>query len=345
MSKRLLFIIHLSYWIYKFFLEKLIQHSFYKDTSLLHDYFNDPLFFSFLFISASTFYINYFFILPRYFNPKSIRKLVLSLFFLFVYFIVSRYLIEEILFKILFNRGNYTDGTSLYFYIFDNLYYTSDPVFMSTILWLLANYFDWEKERKLILNEKREAEISFLKSQINPHFIFNTLNNIYSLVYHKSEKALIAIEKFSELLRYITVESENENTFLSNEVKYIESLIALESIRIEKEKYIIFEKKIANSSIKIPSLLLIPFIENAFKHGTITDKEFPFKIRINADDDKIEFITENKINFNNKDKTSGIGLKNIKRRLELLFPNKHELIITTNEQLFTCNLTIFLNKK
>jgi two-component system, LytTR family, sensor kinase len=341
MSKRGIVIFHLLYWFYFVFvgaMGNLIQRNTGFDFT---KFITQPLLYTGLFVAVFTFYINYFLFLPRFFKQNKYILFVVLMLVLFLFYSSLRYLVEEIIAKYFIGHGNYNEGFSLSFYFFDNLYWASSPIFTSTILWLLSNYFDSEKEKKQILQEKQNAEISFLKSQINPHFIFNTLNNIYSLVYQKSDKALIALEKFSSLLRYITIESEKDKTYLGNEIKYIESLISLESLRIANAN-IIFEKDIDDENLIIPSLLLIPFIENGFKHGEVSNVVYPFLISLVVKEAKLEFKTENKTSKKLKDEANGIGLQNTKRRLELMYPNSHKLEIYETETDFKCHLTITL---
>ncbi len=341
MNKNGIIVFHVLYWLYFVFvgaMGNIIQRNSGFD---FIKFITEPLLYTGLFVASCTFYINYFVFLPRFFKQNKYAVFVILLLVLFLFYSSLRYLVEEVIYKNFAGHGNYNEGFTIGFYLFDNLYFGSSPIFTSTILWLLSHYFDSEKEKKQMLQDKQQAEISFLKSQINPHFIFNTLNNIYSLVYQKSEKALLAIEKFSTLLRYITIESDKETTFLSNEIKYIESLISLESLRIANAN-IKFETDIDDKNVLIPSLLLIPFIENGFKHGNVSDENYPFMIRLKVKNGLLIFETANKISNKQKDDANGIGLQNIQRRLNLLYPKTHQLTIDETATEFKCLLTITL---
>lgn len=199
-----------------------------------------------------------------------------------------------------------------------------------------------QQEKAEALALKTEAEINFLKSQVNPHFIFNTMNNIYYLVYQKSDLALPAIEKLSQLMRYVTYESQQQTVFLAAEIDYIESYIELECMRIQGEKHIQLKKNIQHDQVQIPPLLLLPFVENAFKHGVVTDPAHPFILTITQEKHRLVFETQNKINTYQKDKQQGIGIENIRKRLALHFPERHTLSITQTETSYLCNLTIQL---
>ena len=341
MNKHAIITIHLLYWFYFVFIGAMGNLIMRDNGFDFMKFITEPLLYSGLFVAVCTFYINYFLFLPRFFNQNKYVLFIVLTLVLFLFYSSLRYLVEEIIAKSLIGHGNYNEGFTLTYYFFDNLHWASSPIFTSSILWLLAHYFDSEKEKKQMLQEKQRAEISFLKSQINPHFIFNTLNNIYSLVYQKSEKALLAIEKFSTLLRYITIESEKETTFLSNEIKYIESLISLESLRIANAN-IKFETDIDDKNVLIPSLLLIPFIENGFKHGHVSDENDPFTIKLVVKNGLLTFETTNKIAFKQKDDANGIGLRNIQRRLNLIYPKTHQLKIEDTEINFKCLLNMTL---
>ncbi|WP_245797164.1 sensor histidine kinase [Soonwooa buanensis] len=236
--------------------------------------------------------------------------------------------------------GNYAPGTGLGFYFFDNIYYSSTTIFISSVFSLINKFMKVEEERLQLVSEKKHAEIQALKTQINPHFIFNSLNNIYSLVYQKSDKALPAIEELSELLRYSTKDLQQDFIPLKREVGYIESLIALEKLRIRNPEKIIFEKNIQNENLQISPMLLVPFVENAFKHGDFNEHEM--KIDLKEENNILNFRIENQKRQGSKDHASGIGITNVKKRLELIYPKKHELNISDKEIFFVVELKIEL---
>jgi two-component system LytT family sensor kinase len=184
-----------------------------------------------------------------------------------------------------------------------------------------------ELQRRELVIQNRESELSFLRSQINPHFLFNNLNNIYSMVYHKSDQSLAAISGLSEILRYMLYDS-SETITLGKEIQYIEKYIALEQIRFENPGKIIFTYPEDGLSTQLPPLLLIPFIENAFKHGDITfDKPWlTIDIKISSEG-KILISCVNNVGVKPKDHTGGIGIENVRKRLGLLYPGNHNLEI------------------
>lgn len=206
-----------------------------------------------------------------------------------------------------------------------------------------------EKRQKELEKEKLNSELAFLKNQVSPHFFFNTLNNIYSLVEINTEDAQAAILKLSKLMRYLLYESEHGETLLSAEIEFMKNYIDLMQLRVSKKVDVNIDLPDKNTDIKVPPLLFIPFIENAFKHGiSYRDKSF-IKVKMNTDDKKISFICENSITADKKEKHdenhSGIGLENVKKRLHLLFPGKHILNIHSTSDIFTVSLEIELKKE
>ena len=196
-----------------------------------------------------------------------------------------------------------------------------------------------EKETAL---QNKQSELSFLRSQINPHFLFNNLNNIYALVYYKSAQSLNAIAGLSELLRYMLYDT-NDTVALTTEIAYIEKYIALQQLRFEHPSDVEFKINGDLDAVNIPPLLLIPFIENAFKHGDDSAKQW-LNVSIGTTIDSINFYCSNKKATKKQDATGGIGITNVKRRLTLLYPGKHDLEIIENDELFIVKLMLEYGK-
>lgn len=223
---------------------------------------------------------------------------------------------------------------------------TGNGLFVFLILLLSAPViiaFDWFKQLSEIASlekEKSETELNLLKQQINPHFFFNTLNNLYALSLTKDEQTPEVILQLSELMRYVIYKGKEQEVALKNEVKYIEDYIQLQQIRLAKKLDFKFEKNIDNLDMKVPPLLFINLIENAFKHGIEPAEGDCFlHLSLKSIDGNLTFVCKN--SFEEKEKTTdGTGLKNLKRRLELRFPEKHELEISESKNTFTANLKI-----
>lgn len=339
-SRRKEIIVHLLYW-FIFIFGYFIQLK--PDNDFIFSFDELTLFgVSYLFINISTFYVNYCYLLPKFFDIKRLSKFLIGFFLIFAYFITFRYLLEEVLFLHLFGTGNYFKGTTIQYYIFDNLHWASKPIFASTIIWIVINFIRTLQKEVNLNEEKKKAEIQFLKSQINPHFIFNTLNNIYSMVFLESKKALPAIEKLSEIMRFTTYETQKELIPIGSEIKYIESFIDLERIRNSKEIYIELVAIIEDENKQIPPYLLLPFIENCIKHGILDDAKNPVVFAVKSSSNKLIIDVENKINNKLKDAHSGIGISNLRKRLTHYFSDKYKFEVTNEGDVFKSHLEINL---
>jgi two-component system LytT family sensor kinase len=187
--------------------------------------------------------------------------------------------------------------------------------------------------------QNRQTELLFLRSQVNPHFLFNNLNNIYSLVNEKSNHALPAIANLAELLRYMLYDAD-EKTALEKEIDYLKKFIYLQQLRFEKPSAIALEIDILNGQQLIPPLILVPFIENAFKHGQIKQDETWLKIVVKSDAEQLSLHCSNLTSKAETDSVGGIGIENVKKRLDLLYPDNHTLIIEKDKDWFVIKLTI-----
>lgn len=331
MKQKQVLLLHVFYWLLIIF-NGILSRAVYSKSGL------DVLDVTIFLANFLGFYVNYFFVAPRFFNPNRFYMMIVGFFVGVFIFVLFRYSMEELLLPALTGFRNYAEGTTFLYYFYDNIYYSSLTVFVSTNLWFFKYYFKVEEERNRLVEERKHAQLQALKTQINPHFIFNSLNNIYSLVYQNSDKALPAIEKLSELLRYSTKDLEKDVISLDKEIGYIESLIGLEKLRIKNPELLVIEKNINHPKINISPMLLVPFVENAFKHGDFREKGFVLKV---SDDNKVlHFYLHNYKNQKVKDTASGIGIDNVKKRLEILYPKKHELYIKDLESEFIVDLRI-----
>jgi len=223
----------------------------------------------------------------------------------------------------------------------------------SSLVVLFASVFrftiDWFKNQKVqleLINKNQASELALMKSQINPHFLFNTLNNIYSLVNKHDDKALDAMGKLSDIMRYLIYDAQSDKVTVNKEIEYLESYIELQRLR-HRDPGLVEYKLTGNADgLMIAPMLLIPFVENAFKHGDrkatrpniiislkITSKVLYFKVT--------NFIPRQSIE---KDQSGGIGLSNIMKRLEILYKGKHKLEINSNNNIYESILEIDLEK-
>jgi hypothetical protein len=214
---------------------------------------------------------------------------------------------------------------------------------VGTCISMIQRWLKTEQNRKETENEKLNTELSFLKSQINPHFFFNTLNNIYSLAVVKSEKTAPSVMKLSQIMRYILTETGNDFVPLSKEVEFIDNYIELQQVRLTEMVKVKFTLEGDVESFRIAPLLLIPFIENAFKYGVSTKEPSHINILLQSGKNGISFQAENYIVTSTalEIEKTGIGINNVKRRLELLYPQQHQLKCEARDQHFYVHLEIF----
>ncbi|WP_109300980.1 sensor histidine kinase [Aquimarina sp. AU474] len=214
------------------------------------------------------------------------------------------------------------------------------PTFLLLVLKLYL-----EKQHLLKLNEqKKTAELAALKHQLNPHFLFNTLNNLHALTLKKSDDTSKVIEKLSHILDYILYRCNDDYVTLHKEIELINNYLSLEKIRYGDRVKITFTQHVSGDE-KIAPLLLLTFIENAFKHGVAQEiNQANIEIQISKENDQLVFSIKNSVPqvIKEKEKTTSIGLKNIKEQLELLYPKTHDLIINNGSNSFSARLKLDL---
>lgn len=203
-----------------------------------------------------------------------------------------------------------------------------------------------EKEASELKSENLNSELKFLRSQINPHFLFNALNNIYSLSVMKSDRTPDNILKLSDMLRYIIYDCNADRVPLQKEIDYINNYIDLQKLKDEEITNIEMDFSEADPKSMISPMIFIPFIENSFKHSKIEDvNQGWIKIKIENTNSHLLFIISNSMPKDEytKDKVGGVGLENVKRRLELLYPETHKLNIESSEEEFRVELVVSLD--
>lgn len=219
----------------------------------------------------------------------------------------------------------------------------SAPFFISA---LLKVYVEWRRNedlRKKVENEKVSSELQFLKTQLNPHFLFNSLNAIYSLSVKGSSKTSEAIISLSELMRYMLYEADKDKVKLGKELEYIKNYVQLQRLRLSDSANVKLKISGEERGKEVPPLLFISFIENAFKYGTDYKGRTYVNIGLLISEKSIHLRVENKIGAHRKQtKDSGVGLENIKNRLRLLYPDSHKLLITDNGETYVVDLNLNL---
>lgn len=197
------------------------------------------------------------------------------------------------------------------------------------------------KHHEALQHQQVVSELNLLKVQVQPHFMFNTLNNIYSLAHKKSDKTAEVVAKLSDIMRYFVHDAVKETVLLSTEISFVKSYIELERIRMLHPLCVEFEINTTGHEVLIPPMLFIPFVENFFKHGldkTKTDNSLWIELLQN--DHEISFIIKNRILKNHPVSTAGVGIENVKKRLLILYQNNFDLRIKEENNLFSVSLKI-----
>ena len=234
----------------------------------------------------------------------------------------------------------------------DSFFAITFIVGLASTIWKIV--MDWGQhiiEKQELQTQTMQSELRFLKSQINPHFLFNTLNNLYALTLKKSDEAPEIVIKLSEMMRYMLYECNEKRVLLSKEINYIKNYLDLEKLRQGKNIEINFEVEGNISEQQIAPLMFIPFLENSFKHGLNNHISKGFvNIKLAVQDQLVYFFIENSKpssspapNPNPNRKSGGIGLVNVKRRLNILYPDNYDLQISNNPKTYAVTLNINLN--
>lgn len=334
------FILHAVFWGFICLLIIVISMM-GSEKHTMKDYFLS--YFVFGIVNVSVFYINYIFLIPSLIKKRKKYWLYVLSFILlivvatFVKTVIAVLNPEELL-RYTFDGKSH--NMSVNNFAINTVFIIGFFLVSSCIIKFTIDWFASERIQRNLESERREMELQFLKSQLNPHFLFNSLNNIYSLAYQKSDKTADAIMKLSEIMRYMIYESNTPTVALSKEVDYLTSYIELQKIRFKDGAYIELTLNGEIDNQKIVPLMLISFVENAFKHGVVTDPAEPVKINIIANQKILHFSVVNKKNQQNKDAQGGVGLTNVERRLQLVYPDRYKLDVVNSATHYTCELMI-----
>lgn len=211
---------------------------------------------------------------------------------------------------------------------------------------LMMDYINMQQRMTVMAKEKAEAELNFLKSQINPHFLFNSINSVYFLIDKNNADARDALHKFSGMLRYQLYEMNGSTIAIEKEINYLKDYVDLQKLRKDNHYAVEMECSDSVKGFVIEPLLLIPFVENAFKHISHHQNQLNFiRLRLDVNENVFYFSVLNSTEKTATDQThSGIGLQNVKRRLELLYPNQHVLNIHESENSFDVSLRLNIHQ-
>jgi two-component system LytT family sensor kinase len=291
-------------------------------------------------INIGLFYLNYLFLIPRFLDKKRYKLYGVAIASALITFGLIK-LGVAMTFKqyVLIHMHK---QISLPSYLLSTLFTSLIFIFLSIVLKFTVDWFINGRIQRDLENQRLTAELALLRSQINPHFLFNSLNSIYSLAYQKSDITPDAILKLSEIMRYMLYECNDNKVDLAKELQYLQNYIDLQKIRFGTTDYIRFDVIGTVCNQRIVPLLLISFIENAFKHGVVNNPDAPIEIKITIEDTQLDFYMHNKKHLHNRDAVGGIGLNNVKRRLNLLYPEKYKLAINDSADTYTCQLSLIL---
>lgn len=289
-------------------------------------------------------YMNYFIFLPRFLERRNFWRYLLEFAAPFIVLIFLRVTLQRYL------ADGYTHREEFFYSTIYIVQATATCLFIVIFVGMLRFAKDWfelEARKKEVENEKLTAELSFLKEQINPHFLFNTLNNLYYLAYTKSENTTEVIAKLSQMMRYMIYESNHSVVPMSREIEYMQNYISLERLRLNNQIPIKFDVEGDPAAAKIAPLILITFLENAFKHGVNANNQQAWvNVLIRVDQNSCTYTVENsKLNGASTvhGEKSGIGLNNVRRRLELSYPGRHDLQVKDEHSKYRVDLKLKLS--
>ncbi|CAI2768178.1 sensor histidine kinase [Flavobacterium collinsii] len=298
----------------------------------------------FLLLQLLIFYLNYLIICPRTIPFKKWYFLILAELSLVLLFPFLRFIYEEIfLFKITGNHNYNMETLTPLYYICDNSYYSIRVLLFSLVGYFMKYLWNTSAQMNQLTLEKKHAELQVLKNQLSPHFLFNSLNGFYSDLYDTNPEVAADIMKLSEMLRYVTYESKNDIVSLKDETMFLKNYIDLFKRRFDGMVAIDFIHSDNLGNHRIPSLMLIHFLENALKHGISDDFENPITIKLKIENGRFIFTSENKYRIIKSYDEHGIGNKNISQRLSLMYPDNHTLIVSKDDNYHKVTLNMPLS--
>lgn len=300
---------------------------------------------TFLLSCISIYALNYLIVLPKFFEKKQFLWVVISFILFTPIFSGIRFLLEEvILFQITHTNNYYLDAPGiLKVHLLDSFYYTLIVFILSSITYFLFRHFERKEQIHQLQTQHQEAQMAVLKSQISPHFLFNTLNSFYVDLYDTQPETAADILKLSNLLRYVIYETEDDFIALDKEIDFIKNYLHFFKRRYEDNFFVDLNITGNVNAKQVPSMILIHFIENVCKHGIINQKDRAATIDINVSENSLKIQTKNAINHSDKHHENGIGTDNIKKRLSVLFGTNYELEKTASNSIFEVSLKFPLN--
>lgn len=339
-NKKITFFSHLLVWLLLFSMPYILSYGQEQDVYRIIAHFWIPLAFY-----AVIFYLNYFVLIDTFLFPKKTVQFIIVNVVIITVFILLKEYIEDTFFQNIIkrpaNKGE-VDPPPIKLFIYIQMISYMAPLLFSIAIKTTKRWVKTEAERKEAANFKLQSELQHLHYQLQPHFFFNSLNNIYSLVDISPEQAKTSIHSLSKLMRYMLYETNMELVPLSKEIDFMEKYIELMKLRVSDKTEVSYHFPSEKTGIQIAPLLFISLIENAFKHGVSASKESHINITLTCDENTVKFTVEND-NLPKKvdDKSgSGIGVKNLEKRLLLLYPNKYSFKSVVKDKRFLVHLEI-----
>ncbi|HEX8547825.1 MAG TPA: histidine kinase [Cytophagaceae bacterium] len=329
-SKRTIkWIAHLLYWLgyWLFTIDYMVKWA--ALNSIPGSYYKGVLYSSaYICIFMLFVYVNYFFAFPKYFLSKKFIAYAVA-----VLLSAGVGVLIKVNVDLLFlpSRPAWAYGWEHYA---SSILPFSFNYILVTLLCLIEAWMGKLKSETQLKNSQLEAELKWLKTQIDPHFLFNALNNIYTLTYLQSEEAAPKILKLSEMMRYMLEDANLPSVPIEKEIAYLQNYIGLHKMKKKKSDNIVFEVNSNASNCLIEPLLFINFVENCFKHSAIESDDSWIRIYFTVFDDKIIFIAENTVHVRNTSSRQKIGINNALKRLDLLYPGQHKVNITSNDNTY-----------
>jgi len=342
-KKSIVIVIHAGFWsAYFFLLFVIVAAATNGFSSGISPIYIAKVGFSFVILpSLITFYLFYFYLFPKYIKANKI-----GLSFVYgIFFSISSALIGGLFLTLLLGLSIMFKG-GVGSFISELITMTLIGLVAGVTGIIIKGFITWYDELKLKeeLNLKNhQIELALVKAQLDPHFLFNTINNIDALILKDQQVASDYLNKLSDILRFMLFEIKTEKIALSKEIEYVEKYIDLQKIRTTNDNFVRFTLSGKMENQMIAPMILIPFIENAFKHTNNKKTEDALIISIVIDNKKIVFECQNKHNENNNSETKYNGLGNdlIRKRIALLYPEKHNLSITNQNNCYNVKLTLF----
>lgn len=289
--------------------------------------------------------LNFYTFCDWFLNKKRILFYFLSVPVSLLIFAGVRYFLQEVVVFKITGIHNYGEETrKIGYYIRDNFFFGLPSIILSALSYLFWQFQNAYKQNQDLLLENKKAQLQMLKSQVSPHFLFNTLNSFYSQLILKDDEMASDILVLSDLLRYVITETEKDEAILSKEIQFIENYIHLQKKRFEDQLYLDFSVEGNYAEEKILSSALIHFIENVFKDGKLNNPEQKAVISIHITEDFLEISTFNYIANGEHYSSTGIGFENLTKRLEYTYESKFKLEKTAENNTFKTYLKIPLNK-